>query len=102
MIGLAQGALDATMPYLIQRSQFGSPIADFQGMQFTYADAATGNIHKTGMKIHSHALHDNFPIFSRAINCCSITTSTDILAGRLLCLNAARMKEAGIPFVLEV
>lgn len=26
----------------------------------------------------------------------------DILAGRLLCLNAARMKEAGIPFVLEV
>lgn len=30
MIGLAQGALDATMPYLIQRSQFGSPIADFQ------------------------------------------------------------------------
>ncbi len=28
--------------YLLQRQQFGTPIANFQGMQFTYAEAATG------------------------------------------------------------
>jgi hypothetical protein len=33
MIGLAQGAFDATMPFLHQRKQFGQPIADFQAMQ---------------------------------------------------------------------
>lgn len=41
MVGLAQGALDLTAPYLHQRKQFGKPIADFQGMQFSLADAAT-------------------------------------------------------------
>jgi len=40
MIGLARGAFDAAMPYLHQRKQFGSAIADFQGMQFQYARAA--------------------------------------------------------------
>jgi alkylation response protein AidB-like acyl-CoA dehydrogenase len=33
MIGLAQGAFDATMPYLHQRKQFGQLIGDFQAMQ---------------------------------------------------------------------
>jgi len=41
MIGLAQGAFDFAMGYIHQRKQFGSRIADFQGMQFQYAQAAT-------------------------------------------------------------
>jgi len=41
MVGLAQGAFDTIMPYIKQRQQFGSPIGDFQGMQFLYAQAAT-------------------------------------------------------------
>lgn len=41
MIGLAQGAYDATMPYMFQRSQFGKAIGDFQGMQFQFAQIAT-------------------------------------------------------------
>jgi len=41
MVGLAQGALDHTMPYLLQRRQFGVPLASFQGVQFDYAQAAT-------------------------------------------------------------
>ncbi|KAK9764758.1 hypothetical protein K7432_007498 [Basidiobolus ranarum] len=41
MIGLAQGALDHTMPYLFQRKQFNQPIGSFQGMQFQYAQVAT-------------------------------------------------------------
>eukprot|EP00286_Rhodomonas_abbreviata_P019751 CAMPEP_0181309298 /NCGR_PEP_ID=MMETSP1101-20121128/11939_1 /TAXON_ID=46948 /ORGANISM="Rhodomonas abbreviata, Strain Caron Lab Isolate" /LENGTH=394 /DNA_ID=CAMNT_0023415773 /DNA_START=381 /DNA_END=1565 /DNA_ORIENTATION=- len=39
MVGLAQGAFDTTMPYLHQRKQFGTAIADFQGVQFQYARA---------------------------------------------------------------
>jgi alkylation response protein AidB-like acyl-CoA dehydrogenase len=41
MIGLAQGALDHTTKYIRERKQFGKPIADFQGVQFQVARAAT-------------------------------------------------------------
>lgn len=40
MVGLAEGALDYGMRYMIDRKQFGKSIADFQGMQFQYARAA--------------------------------------------------------------
>lgn len=41
MLGIAQGAMDITMPYLFQRKQFGQHIGDFQGMQMQYAECAT-------------------------------------------------------------
>jgi alkylation response protein AidB-like acyl-CoA dehydrogenase len=41
MIGLAQGAFDYAMRYMLDRQQFGKPIADFQGLQFQYAQVAT-------------------------------------------------------------
>ena len=41
MIGIAQGALDATIRYLNERKQFGKPLAEFQGVQFQIAQAAT-------------------------------------------------------------
>jgi alkylation response protein AidB-like acyl-CoA dehydrogenase len=37
-LGLAQGAIDASIAYMKQRQQFGRPIADFQGLQFMLAD----------------------------------------------------------------
>lgn len=40
-IGIAKGCMDVTMPYLYERKQFGQAIADFQGMQHTYAKLAT-------------------------------------------------------------
>jgi len=40
-VGIAQGALDAARTYLKERSQFGKPIAEFQGLQFMLADMAT-------------------------------------------------------------
>ncbi|HYN75264.1 MAG TPA: acyl-CoA dehydrogenase family protein [Candidatus Limnocylindria bacterium] len=40
-VGLAQTALDTAVAYAKERRQFGRPIADFQGMQFLLADAAT-------------------------------------------------------------
>ncbi len=41
MIGNAQGALDATVAYLKERKQFGKTLAEFQGIQFQLAQAAT-------------------------------------------------------------
>ncbi len=41
MIGLAQGALDHAVAYTQERQQFGRAIADFQGVQFQLARAAT-------------------------------------------------------------
>lgn len=41
MLGLAQGALNVTLPYIHQRKQFGHAIAEFQGMQFQIARAAS-------------------------------------------------------------
>jgi alkylation response protein AidB-like acyl-CoA dehydrogenase len=41
MVGLAQGALDHTIKYVKERKQFGKAIADFQGVQFQIARAAT-------------------------------------------------------------
>ena len=40
-VGIAQGALDAALQYTTERKQFGSSIADFQGIQFMLADMAT-------------------------------------------------------------
>jgi alkylation response protein AidB-like acyl-CoA dehydrogenase len=40
-IGLAQAALDASIPYAQTREQFGRPIGTFQGVAFLVADMAT-------------------------------------------------------------
>ena len=66
MIGLAQGALDATIKYVQEREQFGKRIGDFQGVQFQIAQMAT-----------------------------------ELEAARLMVYNAARLKDAGQPFVHE-
>jgi alkylation response protein AidB-like acyl-CoA dehydrogenase len=39
-VGLAQGALDASVNYAKERRQFGRSIAEFQGIQFMLADMA--------------------------------------------------------------
>ena len=41
MIGVARGALAAATRYVKERQQFGKPIAEFQGVQFQLAQAAT-------------------------------------------------------------
>ncbi|MFI0720313.1 acyl-CoA dehydrogenase family protein [Streptomyces sp. NPDC021224] len=41
-IGVAQAALDAALGYVLERQQFGRPVADFQGLRFMLADMATG------------------------------------------------------------
>jgi alkylation response protein AidB-like acyl-CoA dehydrogenase len=39
-VGIAQGALDASIAYTKQRRQFNQPVSDFQGVQFMLADMA--------------------------------------------------------------
>lgn len=41
MLGIAEGALRAATAHLKERKQFGRPLADFQGIQFQVAQAAT-------------------------------------------------------------
>jgi alkylation response protein AidB-like acyl-CoA dehydrogenase len=41
MVGVAQGALDATRQYVTERKQFGKAIGEFQGVQFQLAQAYT-------------------------------------------------------------
>jgi len=66
MVGVAQGALDAALAYTKERRQFGKSVAEFQGVQFQLARAAT-----------------------------------DLEAARLLVYNAARLRDAGAPFLTE-
>jgi alkylation response protein AidB-like acyl-CoA dehydrogenase len=40
-VGIAQGALDASLHYVTAREQFNQPVAEFQGVQFMLADMAT-------------------------------------------------------------
>ncbi|MQA08644.1 MAG: acyl-CoA dehydrogenase [Pseudonocardiaceae bacterium] len=41
-VGIAQGALDASIDYVRERRQFGTAVGEFQGVQFMLADMATG------------------------------------------------------------
>ena len=41
MIGIAGGALAAATAYVKERTQFGKPLSEFQGIQFQIAQAAT-------------------------------------------------------------
>ncbi len=40
-LGIAQGALDVAVDYLYQRQQFGTPLSQFEGLQFMVADMQT-------------------------------------------------------------
>ena len=66
MIGLAKGALDATIKYTKERKQFGKAIAEFQAVQHQIARAAV-----------------------------------DVEAATLTVYNAARLRDAGRPFLTE-
>ena len=40
-VGIAQGALDASLKYAVERTQFSRPIAEYQAIQWKLADMAT-------------------------------------------------------------
>mmetsp|Transcript_75099 Transcript_75099/g.125190 ORF Transcript_75099/g.125190 Transcript_75099/m.125190 type:complete len:427 (+) Transcript_75099:62-1342(+) len=54
MVGLAQGALDLTLPYLHERKQFGVAVSDFQGVQHQFAQLAT-DLHAARLIVYNAA-----------------------------------------------
>jgi alkylation response protein AidB-like acyl-CoA dehydrogenase len=70
MVGLAQGALDHAIAYIKDRKQFGRAIADFQGVQFQVARAATELEAARLMVYHAARLHDGGkPFLTQAAMC---------------------------------
>ena len=53
-MGVAAGALDHATRYLLEREQFGRPIAEFQGLQWMLADMDTG-VHAARLMLHEAA-----------------------------------------------
>jgi short/branched chain acyl-CoA dehydrogenase len=54
MIGVARGALEHAIAYVKERKQFGQRIADFQGVQFQIAEAAT-NLEAARLMVYNAA-----------------------------------------------
>ena len=72
MIGLAQGALDHAIAYTKDRKQFGKAIADFQGVQFQLARAAT-ELEAARLLVYNAArLRDRGSHSSRAAAMCKL------------------------------
>jgi butyryl-CoA dehydrogenase len=57
-VGIAQGALDASVAYAKERKQFGKPIAANQGLQWMMADMATRTEAARGLVYKAAALKD--------------------------------------------
>jgi hypothetical protein len=53
-VGIAEGALDASVKYAKERQQFGKPLGDFQAIQWKLADMAT-EISAARMLVHKAA-----------------------------------------------
>jgi alkylation response protein AidB-like acyl-CoA dehydrogenase len=53
-VGIAQGALDASLKYAKERQQFGKPLGEFQAIQWKLADMAT-EISAARMLVHKAA-----------------------------------------------
>jgi alkylation response protein AidB-like acyl-CoA dehydrogenase len=75
MVGLAQGALDATVHYVKERKQFGKAIADFQGVQFQLARAAT-DVEAARLMVYNAArLRDGGQPFLKEAAMCKLFSS---------------------------
>jgi alkylation response protein AidB-like acyl-CoA dehydrogenase len=75
MVGLAQGALDATIHYVKERKQFDKPIADFQGVQFQIARAATDLEAARLMVYNAARLRDTGQPFLKEAAMCKLFSS---------------------------
>ncbi len=53
-LGVAAGALEHAKRYLLEREQFGRPIAEFQGLQWMIADMDT-SVHAARLMLHDAA-----------------------------------------------
>lgn len=75
MVGLAQGCFDATMPYLLERKQFGKDIFSFQGLQYQVAEIATLIEAARLMTYNAARLQENGLPFLKEASMCKLFTS---------------------------
>ncbi|MBY4895287.1 acyl-CoA dehydrogenase family protein [Rhodobacteraceae bacterium N5(2021)] len=65
-LGVAAGALEHAKRYLLERQQFGRPLAEFQGLQWMVADMDT-QVHAARLMLHDAARCDGtFPDMIKA------------------------------------
>ena len=75
MLGLSVGALEHTIKYTKERKQFGKAIADFQGVQFQLARAAT-DVEAARLLVYNAArLRDSRRPFLREAAMCKLFSS---------------------------
>ena len=60
-VGIAQGAIDCAAAYMKERTAFGAPIADLQGLRFMLADMAIQNEAARSLVYRSCAMVDDDP-----------------------------------------
>ena len=71
-LGIAQGALDASLSYIAEREQFGKKIGSFQGVQFMVADMATqieaarGLVYQAAEKVNELGVEGKNPEVTKA------------------------------------
>ncbi|MDP3714445.1 MAG: acyl-CoA dehydrogenase family protein [Mycobacteriales bacterium] len=66
-VGVARGALEDTTAYLLEREQFGRPIADFQALRFAVADMAADVAQARAYWLQvAHLLDEGVPCESEA------------------------------------
>jgi acyl-CoA dehydrogenase len=64
-VGLAQGALDYALGYVLDRKVFGKAVADFQGAQFKLADMATTVEAARQLTMHAARMADSGQPFTK-------------------------------------
>ena len=74
-IGIARAAFDAAREYAVQRKQFGTPIAEFQGIQFKLADMATRITAARALLYETAAAKDRDIGVAGAVSMCKLFAS---------------------------
>ncbi|MBB4935054.1 acyl-CoA dehydrogenase [Lipingzhangella halophila] len=92
-VGIAQGALDHATAYVKERTQFGTAVANFQGVQFMLADmamkleAARQMVYVAAAK--SERGDDDLPFFGAAAKCYASDTAMAVTTDAVQLLGGA-------------
>jgi len=92
-VGIAQGALDFAVGYVKERKQFGTAIADFQGVQFMLADMAM-NLEVARQMVYvaaarSERTDPDLPFFGAAAKCFASDVAMQITTDAVQLLGGA-------------
>lgn len=86
MIGIAQGCLDATIPYTLERKQFGKDIFSFQ--------VRHGSVYHSLINPREFSFYLRDDLYFQSMQHQIAQAVTDVECARLLVYNAARLVDA--------